>query len=145
MSYTFDISTLISLVTFVGSIIGFIWLSASRIAKLEVKVDTIWDFIVKRAMTEALSSGVAVKNSPIKVTDEVRRWVADHIDNALYRALRELYKTHKNASDNELALKIQQQFGEQIAEEMCIPNDDLNYDACLFIALELAKNGKEKQ
>lgn len=96
-------------------------------------------------MTEALSSGVAVKNSPIKVTDEVRRWVADHIDNALYRALRELYKTHKNASDNELALKIQQQFGEQIAEEMCIPNDDLNYDACLFIALELAKNGKEKQ
>lgn len=144
MEYTFNLSTLVSIFTLVCSGIGFLWLSASRIARLEVKVDTIWDYIIKKAMTDALSKGVATQNSPITVPEEVRKWVAASIDNDLYRALRELYKEHKKLSDNNLALKIQEKLGAQIAKEMCIPNDNLNYDSCLFIALELAKNGTTK-
>lgn len=139
-----DVGTVLSIITMVGSVIGFIWLSASRIAKLEVKVDTIWDYLIKKAMTDALNSGMATQNSPIHITDEIKARVTAHIGYKLYNSLRKLYKEHQQLSDNALALKIQQQFGEQIAKEMCIPNEDLSYETCLFIALEIAKsNGKK--
>jgi len=42
--------------------------NAERIARIEVKVDTLWDFQMRRAVAEAVSKGVATINSPLKVT-----------------------------------------------------------------------------
>ena len=41
------------------SLLGVIWISAVRITTLQVKVDTIWSFLMKRALSEALVQGVA--------------------------------------------------------------------------------------
>ncbi len=135
-----SITEIITIFSALISLAGFIWLSASKISRLELKVDTIWDFFMTKAKTDALSSGIATQNSPIKIKEEARKWVAASIDPELDASLRELYKNHKKISDNDLALKIQQTFGERIAKEMCIPNDDLNYETCLLIAIELAKD-----
>ena len=54
----------------VMSLLGVIWISAVRITSLQVKVDTIWSFLMKRAFSEALVQGVATHNSPVRVTDE---------------------------------------------------------------------------
>ena len=59
------------------SLLGVVWISAVRITSLQVKVDTIWSFLMKRALSEALVQGVATHNSPVRVTDEAKRWMGD--------------------------------------------------------------------
>jgi hypothetical protein len=117
------------------SLLGVVWISAVRITSLQVKVDTIWSFLMKRALSEALVQGVATHNSPVQVTDEAKRWMGD-----LIPSIREFYAKlgRSNITDAELALEIERRFGDRILNEVCIPHG-LFMGSCLLIALQAVK------
>ena len=123
----------------VGSLCVWIMKNTARLAKMEVKVDTVWDFLMRRAVSEAINVGVAVKNSPIEVTDEAKQWMKP-----LLASIRDFYReTGGNLTDRELALEIERRFGEQILNEVCIPHR-LSQGACLLIAIQAAVDEKIK-
>ena len=117
------------------ALLGVIFLTAFKIPAMEVKIDTVWKFLMKRALSEALVQGVATRNSPVRVTDEAKRWMRD-----LLPAIREFYATlgRQNITDEELALEIEGRFGDLILHEVCIPHG-LYMGACLLIAIQAVK------
>lgn len=111
----------------------------SRQAKLEVKVDTMWDFLMKRALSEAVSKNIASMNSPAVVSDEAKGWFA-----ALADALKEFYRTNLvNRPDTDAMLEIEKHFSDRILKEVCIPRG-LHAGECLLIALSVARDGSIK-
>ena len=118
------------------ALLGVIFLTAFKIPAMEVKIDTVWKFLMKRALSEALVQGVATRNSPVRVTDEAKRWMRD-----LLPAIREFYATlgRQNITDEELALEIEGRFGDLILHEVCIPHG-LFMGACLLIAIQAVKD-----
>jgi hypothetical protein len=117
------------------SLLGVVWISAVRITSLQVKVDTIWSFLMKRALSEALVQGVATRNIPVQVTYEAKRWMGD-----LIPPIREFYSKlgRRNITDAELAMEIERRFGDRILNEVCIPHG-LYMGACLLIAIQAVK------
>jgi len=131
-----NVGVTINWVISLSSLLGVVWISAVKITALEVKVNTIWSFLMKRALSEALVQGVATRNSPVRVTDEAKRWMRD-----LLPAIREFYATlgRQNITDEELALEIEGRFGDLILHEVCIPHG-LFMGACLLIAIQAVKD-----
>ena len=105
-----------------------------RMVSIEVKVDTMWDFQMRRALSESIHKGIATINSPLTVTPEAKAWM-----HGLAEQLRDFYaKLGHRMTDRELALEIERRFGDEILHKVCIPNG-LYEGACLIIAMEIAK------
>ncbi len=132
---TFDVGTALNLALSIISLLGVIWISAVKLTTIEVKVETIWSFLMKRALSEALIQGVATRNSPVRVTDDAKRWMTP-----LMPAIRDFYAKlgRRNITDAELALEIERRFGDRILHEVCIPHG-LYMGACLLIAVQALK------
>lgn len=129
-----NILPFIPLIVAVGGLVIWIVKVASRLSKMELKVDTTWDFLMRRAVSEAISSGVATKNSPVIVTDEAKKWMKP-----LLGPIKDYYKNlGRNLTLSELAMEIERRFGEQILNEICIPHG-LSQGACLLIAIQAAQ------
>jgi hypothetical protein len=116
------------------SVFSVIYLSGVKIAKIEVKVDTMWSFLMRRAIAEVVFKGLADMNSPIVIRKEAK---------ALFRGLTEDLRSFyrglgKELTDVDLIMLLEQQFGDRILKEVCIPNG-LLMGACMIIALEIAK------
>ncbi len=131
----FDIATTLNSAVSIISLLGVIWISAVTITTLDVKVETIWSFLMKRALSEAIVQGVATHNSPVRVTDEAKRWMSD-----LIAPIRNFYAKlgRRNITDAELAMEIERRFGDRILNEVCIPHG-LYMGACLLIAIQAIK------
>lgn len=111
----------------------FFFLSV-RLASLQVKVDTMWEFTLRRGATEAIKHGAATLNSPLCMTAK-----GYEIIQRMEMELHEFYKTlDPKINDAELALKIEQKFGEKITTDVCIPNQ-IFLGACLVLAVQVAK------
>ena len=131
---TIDHAT-IALALSVLSIIGTIYGVGYKMGRVELKVDTMWDFMMRRATSEAVMSGVATIKSPAVVNEEAKRWMAP-----LIGPIREFYaKLGRRMTDNELAMEIERRFGDRILQEVCIPHK-LHMGACLLIAMQAAKD-----
>ena len=106
-----------------------------RLERLSVKIDTLWDFQLRRGALEAMVSGVATKNSPLTVREEFLA-----VSKELGDPLRDFYrKIARPAMTNaELAFQIERHFGSEIVDKVCIPHG-LSYGACLIIAIAVAK------
>lgn len=129
-----QIGIIVGIITGVLSFLGAVHLNGSRSAKIEVKVDTMWEFLMRRALSEGLEKGVVSMNSPVVVNEEAKKWMA-----GMAIELQKFYrKLGRNLTDHELAFEIERHFGDQILKEVCIPNG-LSGGACLLIALEVAK------
>lgn len=124
----------------VGSIVGVVGLamivfrSGYKIAQIELKTNTIWDFLMRRSISEAVSQGIAKMNSPLIISEEAKSWM-----HGLANDLRSFYaRQGRHLTDKELALEIERRFGQEILERVCIPHG-LFAGACLLIAMEIAK------
>ena len=106
-----------------------------KIAKIEVKVDTMWNFQVHRAEIEAVSKGLAIRNSPVFITKNAKSLMSSLKNelNIFYR------KLDKNITHNDLMLEIEKKFGYILFNKICISNG-LNNGECLLIAAEVAKD-----
>lgn len=106
-----------------------------RFAKLEVKVDTMWDFQLRRAESEAVKLGIGRKNSPFKLDDKAKEWIKP-----LEQKLKTFFAEKGcKLSDRDLAIEIERNFGEEITSVVCIPKG-LSDGACLLIALAVMKD-----
>ncbi len=104
-----------------------------RFAKLEVKVDTLWGFLLRRAEVEATTVRLADKNSPLEVRPESLELFRN-----LAPALRNYYTTEGfGLTAPELALNIEEKFGREITDTISKPND-LTFGACLIVAVAVA-------
>lgn len=129
-----ELGTIISLITGVFSVIGVIWAFVGKLARLDLQVQTMWAFQLRRGFGEALDKGLMARNSPITITAEAK---------ALFEPMREdLQKYYHDfcikMSMGELALALERQFGRRMVNEICIPAK-LTESACLLIAIAVAK------
>lgn len=131
-----QVGILIAIVTGLGSLFTAVYLAGVKIAKLELKVDTIWDFLMRRAMADAVNRGHADMNSPVVVREESKQLLA-HLAGELKKWYRESW--HK-LDDSALLLEIEKRYGENIVNTVCIPHQ-LSQGVCLLIAAAVAKEG----
>lgn len=127
-------ASIVALVIGVVSLISVIWMGATRLAKLEVKVDTMWAFQMRRAFTEAMDQGIATVNSPLTFTVDVRERMRP-IEKELRQFWIDTGSHMKN--DAEVLLGIEAQFGARLIEMVCIPCR-LTHGACLLLAYAVA-------
>ena len=111
--------------------------NAERIARIEVKVDTLWDFQMRRAVAEAVTKGVASVNSPVKVNGHAMKWAA-----CLADELQSFYaRAGSHLCDRDLYIELERQFGDRILMNVCIPKG-ISHGACLLIAAAVARDGE---
>lgn len=109
-------------------------LFSTKFARLQLQVDTLWSFLVRRGQAEAVRTGIATLNSPIVMGEEAKGWMVH-----MAPELRELrIKLGTKINDEQLAFEIEKVFGERILKEVCIPHG-LMLGACLQIAVAVAK------
>jgi hypothetical protein len=144
----FELTHAISAV--VGGILLFLWrimatvnaiavkqaASDVRIAELASKGSTVWEFLMRRALSSTIMEGGATMNSPVVFDpkyDPLKK-----LFEPMAEQLRLFYKGLKPMKDTEAMLAIEGQFGSRITSEICIPEKVAN-GVCLFVALEVAK------
>lgn len=112
--------------------------TAVDVAKIQVKVDTVWDFQMRRAFAEAVNKGYGEMRSPLKI-DSI------YVD-AMKSIVPDLHKWYSSIqvkpTDKEIALEIEKRWGKLLVENFCIPHG-YEYGGCLAIALSVAK-GKDE-
>jgi hypothetical protein len=148
-----DISTLVgitvtivaNLLTIIGLIISFIQIKraenetrqkeAERLTRIEVHVETLWDFHIKRSMVEATTKGVGSMNSPFQVTPDSLT-----LASGLKEELLNWYKDNypESVGDRELFIAVGRAFGERLIKEVAIPYN-LQEGSCILIAMALIK------
>jgi hypothetical protein len=125
-----------SLVLSLISIASLVYFAGYKISGLQVKVDTMWAFQMRRAFGETVERGLGTMNSPLEIKSEA--W-------ALLEPLREALQAawSKNGlsklSDADALLEIETKFGPKLLSTVCLPAK-LSYGACLIVALAVAKN-----
>jgi hypothetical protein len=109
----------------------------TRIGPLQTKIDTMWDFQVRRAVSEVVEIGIVeTKDKPLKFTDDAREALKP-IARELVTFYRELSHETKN-DDAAVLLKIEERFGQSLLDLVCIPCN-LTHGACLLLAYSVAK------
>jgi len=118
-----------------GSIIAVVYLGAVKISRLELKVDTMWSFQMRKAFSEAVSSGAGSMNSPLHFTDEALRHL-DPIKDRLVALWNR--KDRTNDSDADVILEIEREFGLTLTN-LANPPYNMSNGARLLLALSVAK------
>lgn len=108
-----------------------------EIAEIKIKVETMWNFLLKRGAAEGVNNGMLTFNSPLRLTPESAA-VMEHMAAEL-RAFRD--QKFPAADEKLLALEIEKQFGDRLVKEVCIPNN-ISYGVCLLVATAVAKGGQ---
>lgn len=108
------------------------------VAKIQVKVDTVWDFLVRRAFAEAVNKGIGEMRSPMVVKQEPKEGLKE-----IAGELKSWYNSMKvKPSDSDLALEIERRWGKWIVENFCILHN-YTQGECLAVAMSLAKGEGE--
>lgn len=91
--------------------------SAERFACVELKVDTMWDFQMRRGYAEGRMSDIITRNSPLRVRQDLWDALAP-----LHEALKAFYcdgGSHMNERDQ--FVELESRFGERLVDAVCIP------------------------
>jgi hypothetical protein len=101
---------------------------------MRLQVNTMWQFQMRRAMSEVVASGIGEINSPVIFT----KLAVDSLDPIKPDLLTLWNETPKPISDLAMLLRIEEKFGDQLLSMVCIPCR-LSHGACLILALTIAK------
>ena len=107
---------------------------AQSMATIQVKVDTMWEFTMRRAKAEIIAKGLGDVNSPIKLTKEAKAMISHNLATSLVQ----LYHEAKPNNDVDFAILIEQKFGDILLKDVCIPHG-VQMGACLILAIDAAK------
>lgn len=59
MNFTItEVASIIGMMAGIVSLGSIVYLTAVKITKLEVRVETMWDFLMRRALSEAIEKGI---------------------------------------------------------------------------------------
>lgn len=129
--------SVVALVAALGSM-ALYFTGGIRFGKLELKVDTMWAFQMRRALAESVNSGVATMNSPLKFTSEIRAYL-----DPIRLSLREFHQAVGfKMNDTEELLEIERRFGDNLARDVCIPCR-ISQGSCLLLALAVARDTED--
>lgn len=129
-----DFSALIGAVTGCASLLTVVYLLAVKITRIELKVDTLWDFQLRRGTAEGVGKGFMTLNSPVAIDTAALSWLSPLRDD-----LTAFYKKHGySLSQQDLASEIERQWGERIMRDICIPRG-VSHGVCLMIAIAVAR------
>ena len=108
--------------------------AVSLIPAMNVKIDTMWNFQVRRAMSEVQDSGIGTTNSPLMFSEDAKRALDPIKDELIKFNETEL----QGVDDADALLAIERQFGERLYELVCKPCQ-LSHGACLLLACAVAR------
>lgn len=130
-----SIQDIISLSTAAASFLGVLYVAGVKLAKIELKVDTMWGFLMQRAEVSLINSGYGTRKSPLHIYPEAKKLLAPLVPDLL-----KIYEAAKKRKldDRALALEIEKDLGKEILEHVCIPYQ-MNLGECLIIAIACAK------
>jgi hypothetical protein len=98
------------------------------------KVDALWNFVRRRAVSEFLTKGMGISAQPPTLNSEVRKWF-----DGMAKDLKDFYaSTDGTLADKELFLAIEHEFGDRLLHEVCIPNG-LSAGACVLAAIAICR------
>lgn len=109
-----------------------------RVTTLEARVESLWTFLLRRGVAEAVTRGVGSMNSPLTISDEAKAWFAPFA-----HELHEFYRGGGGGSlpDDRLAEEIERRWGERMLREVCLPHG-MSQGACLLIAMAVAREAE---
>jgi hypothetical protein len=110
-------------------------IKAATITELAVKVNTIWDFTIRRGYAIGESKGVLRTDSPITIT-EVARKAFKVIENDLHCWY--LEEGFKYEHERDFIVALEKKFGARLTEEVCRLNEWTSAE-CLLAAAVVAK------
>ena len=138
---TLDLTSLSLIVGIISALLGgligagVMWHNYSyRLGQMDLKIDLIWDAIMKDAIAKAVQKGVATMNSPIIFSPEPKEWFGD-----MKEELQKIYRSKAKWTASALHLEIQKYLGDRILKEVAIPHN-IEMLSALLIASEVAKS-----
>lgn len=123
------------------SLASVVYFAGIKMATLTVKVDTMWTFMMKRAVSEAVSADLMKHNSPLEITAKGYSYIQP-MANELWQYYQKYTVSASKLNDADLALAIERDFGERLLKEICIPNN-LLFGECIILAIEAARKDGE--
>jgi len=135
---TIDSGT-VALIGLALNAIATIYAVLVRIARVELKTDTMWDFLLKGALVEAQQKGIVKAHSPIRPSRDVIQQFGE-----LGRQIRKWYVENnlKKKTNSELSLLLVTKYGTELVEQVCLPYD-LNLGAALIAAVQFCREEDE--
>ena len=118
----------------VSIITGFtvVYNSATRLAKIEVKVETLWAFQMRRGAAEAVTNNMATLNSPLNFRADVLATL-----NPMKERLQLFAREHQGVTEVEFFMLLERAFGDELVKRFCIPLK-VNQGACLLASMQVA-------
>ena len=137
------VSLAIAAIGGIFSLIATIFWFGKRFAAVEFKVDTLWDFIMRRGLVAALNKGLVTMNSPITVPasslqiyagmiEDLQRWYVN--------VGKEIERKSASEQDKErnMFAAVEHYFGDRIVKEICIPHR-MDVGECVVTALAICR------
>ncbi len=113
---------------------GLLDTARGDIVRLTVKVDTMWAFQMRRAVSEAVSKGIADMNSPLTFHTDILH----HLD-PIAPELRDWGDKHKHLNQGDFLVGLEAYFGADLLTRFSIPLG-VSHGACLLAAMQKALN-----
>jgi hypothetical protein len=114
-----------------------------QMGSLELKVNTIWDFLIRRGQVEFVNKGWGTKNSPVKLTTAIFESILPLISD-IVKFYAELIKNKPNITERDLFIAIESQFGDALVERICVPMN-VQLGACVIAVMEACRIATESQ
>lgn len=120
---------ILSITSSIISIVGLIYLAGFKVSRIELKVDTMWDYLIRGAKVEGNKNGIFTVRSPAAPTTVGRDLYKD-----LLPELAKFYGERcLHISDMNSFLEFERKFGNILMEKICIPNN-FSMGSCLIAA-----------
>lgn len=145
-----DMPTIISVVAGLVSVGSVIYLAGVRVSKietrveeldgitekfsaLEVKVNTMWDFQIRRGFAESVHAGAATMNSPLTIDPHIKEYL-----NPIKEQLVSFWEeVGRRLTLRECMIELEKRFGYDLLHLLCLPRG-IHEGACLLVALSVA-------
>lgn len=132
---------LTALIFSIFSLAGIAYIAGVKLTGVEKDVEHIKDelrdlkdFLFRRGAVEAILTGRAEMNSPVKVSKNMKDLFWE-----LKPDLKKMAQSNPKLSDSDLAWKIEKKWGDYIMKNICIPHRISNGE-CLLIAVAAARD-----
>jgi hypothetical protein len=119
--------------TSIGAIVVSIVKLSFKQGALELKVDTMWAFQMRRAVSEVVQTNVGTLNSPLKITADAKQRLTP-----IKKELETCWSTSWNKLHLcDVLMEIERLFGHRLLTLICVPCQ-MSHGACLIVALAVA-------
>ena len=124
---------LVGIISIALGLITSILVFGIKLGALQLKVETMWEFLTRRAYAEFINKGLGAMSSPIEITPKGLIMIMPFIEKFL-PFWSSLLAKNPSITDGELFLEIERQFGDFLVEQICIPHQ-LSAGACVIAVI----------